>query len=810
MLLALIAACGDDATPDAGLDPAPDTVTGGNVTVHTDPLRLVVDAPGGAFEVDRFVEVAVANRFDDTEYYDPRDPDPGQDLTWTAATRAEGVDDTGALVLDSGVTLAVTDAGALRVDAGGVADAVLVRLVLPRDDGEAIFGFGESFESPVADGSVREMQMRVDFDSESSLNEAHVPVPLSLWPARGVGVFVEDPRPGAFDVGAQRADRVLATFTLAEPGPLTAHVFTADEPLALVRRYVALTAPPALPPIWALSPQQWRNAHDNRDQMLDDAHQMRDLNIPGSVMWIDNPWQTAYNDFVIDEARFAESEAMIAEVQSLGYHVMVWSTPYVNRSGPTSPDFDEAAQMGFLVTDGAGKPLVYPWQDGPGALVDFTRDGATAWWRERIARITDLGIVGFKLDFGEDVVPEIAGVLTPFELAAGNAQTMHNAYAYGYHDAYLGALPAGDGFLITRAGSYGEQAVNTAIWPGDLDSDFSRHGTRNDDDTLNVGGLPSAVAAGLSLSASGYPFFGSDIGGFREGLPTTECLVRWAEYAALGTIMQLGGGGPSHNPWDDSLFDAAVALPIYRRYARLHMDLIPYLYSLAVVAATDGTPVTIPTRLVHPQAASDDATFFVGDALFVAPVIEQGATTRDVVLPPGTWVDFWTGERVEGNGTTARTVDAPLDTLPLWRRVDALLPMYAVEADTLAPATDGAVRSYLEPAFGRELRLLVTPELGGTRVSLYDGTTATSNMDGDAHVVDVTAGDEFDIFTLDVRATGALDAIASVTAGGVALAEADDEAALMGCAAPGCYLLEPASRRLRVRVHGSTVVRWQR
>src|SRR5262249_28485428 len=162
-------------------------------------------------------------------------------------------------------------------------------------------------------------------------------------------------------------------------------------------------------------------------------------------------------------------------------------------------------------------------------------------WRQRIAKVTSIGAAGFKLDFGEEVVPDLGGSIIPLELAAGDNQMLHNRYAAGYHQAYLGALPPGDGFLITRAGAWGEQATNTAIWPGDLDSDFTEHGVDNGSGKVNVGGLPSAISRGLGLSVSGYPFYGSDIGGFR-GVPNTETLVRWAEYAALGTIMQLGGG----------------------------------------------------------------------------------------------------------------------------------------------------------------------------------------------------------------------------------------------------------------------------
>jgi alpha-D-xyloside xylohydrolase len=797
--------CGDDA-PAPRTPPA--SLTSGPITVETDPLRLVIDAPGGALAVEDFVEVGTVATVDPTRYYDPRDPgDEG--VTWTAATRAVDWDEAaGLLTLDSGATLTLTDGSepgvaTLRFAADAVAGAVLVRLVLPHVPGEPVHGFGESLVSTDASGTVREAQFRLDLDSESSLNEVHVPVPLALWPARGLGAFLEEHRPGAFDVGASRAGAVLATFTLPARGAVAAQLFVDDTPLALLRRYARLTALPAVPPLWAFAPQQWRNVHDSSDEVRADAHAMRDLDVPGSVMWIDNPWQTAYNTFTFDETRFAGPAALIEELTALGYRVLVWSTPYVNLGGLTADDHAEGVAAGYFVTDDVGLAVTFPWQDGVAGMVDFTAPGAAAWWGERIRRATALGVDGFKLDFGEEIVPELGGNLLAVELHDGDAQVMHGRYQQGYHAAYLDELPDGDGFLITRAGAWGEQAVNTCVWPGDLDSDFSRHGVDNGDGQRNVGGLPAAIAAGLSLSVSGYPFFGSDIGGFRGGVPTTEVLLRWAEYAALGTIMQLGGGGDSHNPWDTTLFDDG-ALDVYRRYARLHMDLVPYLYTLAVAAGIDGTPVTRPTRFVHPEAASDDATFLVGDVLFVAPVIEAGATTRAVILPPGTWIDWWTGALVVGDGATEITVDAPLDRLPLWRRAGALLPLFARAADTLEPATAPGVRSYADPQYGRELRLLVTPLSSADRIELFDGSHAELFPIADAITAEVSAGDRFDVFTLDVdaRAGGIVlgPTPPAVLVNGAPLAEAADADALEGCAAPGCWWQDLTADRLQIRV----------
>jgi alpha-D-xyloside xylohydrolase len=806
-LVALAACGGDDGGDDEPEVPA--TVTVGPVTLTTDPLAVSI---AGYLDLVGYVQVGTVTLVDPAHYYDPRDL---AEYTWQRPERAVAVDGDW-LVLDTGARIrlvaetdpAVVDSAVLEVDSGAVERAVVVQLALASPPGEPIFGFGSTPAGVNAAGQVREAQFRVDFDSESGLNEQHVPVPLALWPRLGAGMFVEDRRSGAFDLGATDPGLVTATFNLPARGPYRMHLFTADpaEPLDLVRRYVALTAKPAVPPRWAFAPMQWRNEHASSDEVLEDAQQMRALGIPDTTIWIDNPWQTGYNTFVFDEERFEDPAGLIAELTALGYKVLLWSTPYVNTTGATAADYSAGLAQDFFVTDDGGGTIVFPWAEGPSGLVDFTRPGATEWWRERIQRVTDLGIDGFKLDYGEDIVPDLAGTLAPFGLAAGDAQDLHGAYQRYYHDAYYGALPPGDGFLLTRAGAWGDQDRNTAIWPGDLDNDFSRHGPDEggEDGKLNVGGLPAAVACGLSLSVSGYPFFGSDIGGFRNGTPETEALIRWTQYAALGTIMQLGGAGPSHNPWDTSLYDPP-ALDVYREYARLHMDLNPYLWTLALAAGVDGTPVTRPAAFMD-DCACDDAMFLVGDAILVAPVIEAGATTREVVLPSGRWFDWWTGEPMSGDGRSTRTVAAPLERMPMWQRADRIVPMFARAADTLAPATAPGVTSYADPAYGRELLLRIVAD-GTAEVVLHDGGVGRMTAFGDlgvpAHFV-YTPGTDYDIVTFDYHHPGgAGDPM--ITLGATPLPSVADASALAACGAPGCYLAEPGRLRARVHTGGAAV-----
>ncbi|HEU0032987.1 MAG TPA: glycoside hydrolase family 31 protein [Kofleriaceae bacterium] len=789
-LLPLLAGCGDDGPAST----PPGELSAGPVTIDPATMTLTI----GDLTSERFVSIGTVEEVDARHYYDPRGDAA---VTLEPVARAIGSDGD-SVILDGGARMrlttceGMTDCAVLELDASTVDRAVQLQVALPRGEAEPLYGTGDAPIRANVAGTVRELQLRLDPDSESSLNETHVPVPLVLWPRRGIGMFVADDRPGALDLGAAQADRVAATFTLPARGTYAIYLFTAATPLDLVRTYTALTTKPAVPPRWAFAPQQWRNVWDSADQVRGDATEMRTRHIPGSVMWIDNPWQTAYNTFVVDETRLAQPAQLVADLTARGYKVVFWSTPYVGTTPATAADHADGAANDFFVTDDGGGVIDFPWQDGPGALVDFTRPGATEWWRERIARVTGIGAAGFKLDFGEELVSDLAGTVVTFLLADGDNSLYHRRYAEGYHRAYLGALPDGDGFLITRAGAWGEQYVNTAIWPGDLAADFSIHGEDNGSGQRNVGGLPSAMSRGLSLSVSGYPFYGSDIGGFR-GFPTTEALLRWAEYAAFGTIMQLGGGGKNHNPWDTTLFDAGADV-IYKTYADLHMQLNPLLWTLAQRAGQDGTPVTRPAAFVY-DCACDDAMFLLGDDILVAPVVEPGATTRTVVLPAGDWVEVATGVTITGDGASAVTVPAALGELPRWQRAGSFVPMFARAADTLLPATVAGITSYATRAIGRELRLVYAPAQVAATTTLHDGATAT----GTGATVTLATGTEYTVFTVDIDARALAAPFSSPTAVALDGTDLPTAADVATCAAPGCWHFAAATKRLAIRVFGS-------
>lgn len=87
-----------------------------------------------------------------------------------------------------------------------------------------------------------------------------------------------------------------------------------------------------------------------------------------------------------------------------------------------------------------------------------------------------------------------------------------------------------------------------------------------------------------------------------------------------------------------------------------------------------------------PVAIARDDEYLWGRDILVAPVFEPGATSRRVYLPAGDWYDFWTGERMQGGREISRDVD--LETLPLFVRAGAILPLGPIKQYVSEPSED--------------------------------------------------------------------------------------------------------------------------
>ncbi len=762
------AGCGDESTPRVAPPPPPPphvapppTLAAGDFTLRVDAGARDIALLHGDTVLLHFpadgLELGAIPTLDDTVNYDPyplavpqalHPPPPG--LTWLApkAVTVGSATPTAITVTlsypqgkSAKLVLEATRPGSFRatLTPGAHGPPIAYFRLRPRADAsEGFYGLGESFDEVNQRGKVRAMQLELTSTYESSNNNAHVPIPFILG-TRGWGLFVESPFPGVFSVATESADLVEATFgtgTRSRDG-LVFHLFGEAHPLDLTRHYYEVTGFPRLPARWALGPWVWRHVEDTA-QAQGDLSTMRDLDLPTTGYWFDDGYFTAVGSFDWDPAKFAAPEALIAQAHALGFAVAIWHVPYIDQKAAATAALDAKAKASGFYPPVTGIPL-NSW----GTLLDLTNPGARAFWQQNLSAYTNMGVDGFKLDYGEDVVPGLTTGRNVWEFWDGSDErTMHARYQLFYHSAYAEVLPEEERFLLCRHATYGDQTNGLVMWPGDLDASFARNGDPTTDGTSEyVGGLPASVVAGLSLGLSGLPFYGADTGGYLHSPADKELFTRWFEQTALSTVMQMGNAANTV-AWEldaTTGYDAEM-LGWYRTYTRLHLRLFPYVWTYAENLATDGRPIARALGLAYPELGvhpSDE--YLLGDSLLVAPVMERGATSRSVQLPPGRWVDWWTGA-VHGGGATI-TADAPLGTLPLYLREGGIVPMLRPTIATLQATTQpAAIDSYA-----------TTPGLLWVRVApgapssftVFDGAALAQGRQGGAISLTSSDGTEF-------------------------------------------------------------------
>jgi alpha-D-xyloside xylohydrolase len=543
---------------------------------------------------------------------------------------------------------------------------------------ERVVGFGESFGRLQKVGTTQTMWVQEGFSNASPASYKQVPWYVS---SRGHGVLVHTSNAMRYDVGSLEHSAVSVTVHDTEALDL---FVIGGQPDELLSRYTALSGAPALPPRWSLGFWMGRITYSTQDEVERVTEEVRARKIPCDVIHVDTGWFAS--DYVCDlefsPERFPDPAAMTARLREQGMRVCLWQWPNYNV---TSPLFDEGVAAGHLAKRPSGHTFTFAGGYGEDAgLVDFSSPEAVAWYQEKLTRLFDLGVASIKVDYGEGAPPDARYAGVPSE-------SMHNLYPLLYQQAVWQASRAArgdDAVLWARAGWTGCQRY-PVHWSGDGVARFED--------------LACVLRAALSIGMSGVPFYSHDVGGF-SGAPSEELWVRWMQLGAFSSHVR-AHGSPPREPWAYG----EVAEEQSRRYLELRYRLLPYLWTATVTATETSLPVMRPMLLHHPHeqgAWEIDDQFYFGPSILVAPVLELGATSREVWLPPGEWFDFWTDRMVSGSRVV--TVQAPLDTLPIFVARGAAVAMGPVmqhveerPCDPLtihlyAPGQDGTLTVHLD------------------------------------------------------------------------------------------------------------------
>jgi alpha-glucosidase len=558
------------------------------------------------------------------------------------------------------------------------------------DPAAAVYGLGE--KTGWLDKRHRRYSMRntdVLLDRPEGIGIATDPMYASL------PVFAVHSLAGTYGVYLDQTEFTTFDFTgdtyeFASPSDTCTFYLLAGPTLPdVVRQYTGLTGRAPLPPLWALGYHQSRWGYRSEADFRAIAAELRRRRLPADALWFDIDYMDGFRVFTWNKPRFPRPAHLIADLKKDGFQSVTIVDPGV-KVDPDYALYQEGQASGHFLRHPDGREYNANVWPGLSAFPDFHDPSARAWWSKHVADWqAQSGVAGIWNDMNEPAGTDVSGPVNEVLHAGGTLPHRSARNAYGLYMAratYAGLLardPNIRPFILTRAAFSGAQAV-TALWGGD--------------NTPHWEHLSGSLPLLMNLGLSGLSFVGVDIGGF-AGDVTAELLARWFQAGAFYPFCRNHAmlGANAHEPW---AFGPEVET-IARRALELRYQLLPYFYNLFYENGQTGAPLMRPLVWHYPD---DPLTFNLSDQfllgrdLLVAPVMTPGQRARAVYLPEGRWY-AWGSDAVL-DGAAHHIAEAPLDTLPLYVRAGAMLPMWPVAQHTGAIQRD-QLRLHFWPGSGQ-------------------------------------------------------------------------------------------------------------
>ena len=565
--------------------------------------------------------------------------------------------------------------------AGPAADSTAVGI---RCDQLGTFhGFGEQYNATNQRGEAFELLVNEQGNGRDgspgvSVGDEHTtyfPMPYYI-DARGFGALFDTER--RVDVDLCASDQDIAWIEVISGARVQWRVFHGPTGLDVIRQLGELVGRPTQPPAWAYN--LWMASQGGNANLLSEEAALRAADIPVAAFWVQdwsgirtNPDGGSGVQYVWepDETLYPGFDAMVFDFHEAGYKFLIYVNPFIvnpdsvaveDDPGRFAARFDSMEALGLLLNDQMGDTYIdfavpnLPQND---AHPDFSNPATLEFISDSLKEIVrTYEVDGWMADFGEWVPVSSA----PED--GSDPVARRNTFPIDWQRATREAMEdvrGSDWVMFARSGFTHVQGVAQIHWVGDQETNWGE-----------LDGLPTVIPAMLNLGFAGQPFVTHDIAGFASprggNEPSTkELFQRWTELGAFTPIMRTHDGADKANNWRWNKDESTIRH--FRKFTYVHCALMNDFMTLGAEAETTGAPILRHLMLVFPEDRvtwdiSDQ--FMIGDALLVAPVIEEGATSRSVYFPAGTWFNVWTGVPVEGGQRI--TVDAPIGSPPVYAR----------------------------------------------------------------------------------------------------------------------------------------------
>ncbi len=421
--------------------------------------------------------------------------------------------------------------------------------------------------------------------------------------------------------------------------------------------YKCITGFPATLPLWSYGIWMSRMTYFTDKEVRGIGQKLRDGKFPCDVLHIDTGWfaKNWVCEWEFGTTNFPDPARFMADMLKQGFRITLWQMPNISRGNKL---LEEARQKRYLAPIKGAEISGSDFSAlGAAGQIDFSNPEAVKWYQLLLANLLKMGVSAIKTDFGEELNMTGDYLNMP-------AEQLHNLYGLLYQKAAWEVTKevTGDGIAWSRAGWAGCQRY-PLHWGGDC--------------TCSWEGLAGSLRGGLHLGLSGFGLWSHDVPGFLGtpnfmwSRPSNNLYVRWTQFGVFTSHLRYHGAQPREP------YEYPEIADIVRSWWNMRYALIPYIIDMGEKSTTTGLPVLRALIFNHgddPTCWHIDDQYYFGDAFMVAPVYNDEGV-RDVYLPEGEWVDFWTGEGLKGC-QWLRGVTVPLERMPLYVKAGSKIRLY--------------------------------------------------------------------------------------------------------------------------------------
>lgn len=432
---------------------------------------------------------------------------------------------------------------------------------------------------------------------------------------------------------------------------------------------------PPMPPVYSTGFHQCRWNYYSGEEVMQVDKGYDDAEIPLDAIWLDIEYtaQRSKKYFTWDPITFANHVELANNLSSKGRRLIAIIDPHIKKEEGYDV-YDEGTAMDLWVKDSTGQNSFEGWcWPGASKWPDYLSPKVREWWGTKFDPAYFPGdkntLVDIWNDMNEPSVfsgPEVTAPRDLRHVDGWEHRDVHNMYGFLMTKATFEGMSKyrkdlDRPFILTRSLFAGSQRY-CAAWTGDNQARWDH--------------LKITVPMLLSLSVSGMPFVGADVGGFFNNPESEELLVRWHQAGAFQPFFRAHAHHDARHR-EAYLFQGQT-LDLLRNAISLRYSYLPYWYSLFFEAHMNGMPMMRPHWFHDAQDGHYELEdqHLLGYALLVKPVLDKGITSVDVYLPgKGTqaaWLDL--NSHTMHQGGQFVNVPVNLATVPLFQRAGTIIP----------------------------------------------------------------------------------------------------------------------------------------